>query len=118
MGQGPLENDSTVTVTLRAWTDPHGYIDTCFDLIKAVKQAFDREGLTFAYPHQVAVETRPWKPPAKARQRESQRKIEREAPDEVAPPTDGEWLGLNDRPMKQRGKPRSVTADAGAKNGR
>jgi len=55
--------ESTVTVTLRAWTSPDGYIDTRFDLIKAVKAAFQDAGLTFAYPHQVAVETRPWTPP-------------------------------------------------------
>ncbi len=61
--------ESTVTVTLRAWTSPEGYIDTRFDLIKAVKDVFDREGLTFAYPQQVAVETRPWTPPDAERQR-------------------------------------------------
>ena len=60
--------DSAVTVTLRAWTSPVGYRDTRFDLIKAVKAALQREGLTFAYPHQVAVETRPWKPPDRERQ--------------------------------------------------
>ena len=54
---------------MRAWTSPDGYIDTRFDLIKAVKAAFEREGLTFAYPHQVAVETRPWTPPDRERQR-------------------------------------------------
>jgi small conductance mechanosensitive channel len=61
--------DSTVTVTLRAWTSPDGYVDTRFDLIKAVKARFEAAGLTFAYPHQVAVETRPWTAPDQARQR-------------------------------------------------
>ncbi len=61
--------ESTVTVTLRAWTSPDGYIDTRFDLIKDVKAVFEREGLTFAYPQQVAVETRPWTPPDRERQR-------------------------------------------------
>jgi small conductance mechanosensitive channel len=65
--------DSTVTVTLRAWTSPVGYRDTRFDLIKDVKAAFQREGLTFAYPHQVAVETRPWKAPDRGRQSEQRR---------------------------------------------
>jgi small conductance mechanosensitive channel len=60
--------DSAVTVTLRAWTSPVGYRDTRFDLIKAVKAAFQREGLSFAYPHQVAVESRPWKAPDLDRQ--------------------------------------------------
>jgi small conductance mechanosensitive channel len=61
--------DSTVTVTLRAWTSPEGYIDTRFDLIKDIKAAFEANGLTFAYPHQVAVATRPWSPPDRDRQR-------------------------------------------------
>lgn len=61
-------NESTVTVTLRAWTSPAGYRDTQFDLIKAVKKRFQQAGLTFAYPQQVAVETRPWTPPDRERQ--------------------------------------------------
>jgi small conductance mechanosensitive channel len=56
-------NDSTVTVTLRAWTDPNTYLDVRFDLIKTVKKTFEDAGLTFPYPHQVAVESRPWTPP-------------------------------------------------------
>jgi small-conductance mechanosensitive channel len=60
--------DWAVTVTLRAWTAPAGYQDTRFDLIKAVKTALQREGLSFAYPHQVAVESRSWKAPDRARQ--------------------------------------------------
>jgi small conductance mechanosensitive channel len=60
---------SSVTVTLRAWTSPDGYVDTRFDLIKAVKAAFQEAGLTFAYPHQVAVESRPWTAPDPDRQR-------------------------------------------------
>jgi small conductance mechanosensitive channel len=56
-------NDSTVTVTLRAWTDSNTYLDTRFDMIKTVKKTFEEAGLTFAYPHQVAVESRPWTPP-------------------------------------------------------
>jgi small conductance mechanosensitive channel len=67
--------DSSVTVTLRAWTSPAGYRDTQFDLIRAVKQRFQQEGLTFAYPHQVAVETRPWAPPDRARQARERRKL-------------------------------------------
>jgi small conductance mechanosensitive channel len=52
-------NDSTVTVTLRAWTDPNTYLDTRFDLIKVVKKTFEDAGLTFAYPHQVSIEAPP-----------------------------------------------------------
>ena len=79
-------NDSTVTVTLRAWTSPDGFIDTRFDLMKAVKARFEAAGLTFAYPHQVAVETRPWTPPDRKRQRQ-----EREAlrPPPAAAPAAG-----------------------------
>jgi small conductance mechanosensitive channel len=43
--------DSTVTVTLRAWTSPDDYIDTRFDLIKQVKAAFEAAGLSFASSH-------------------------------------------------------------------
>jgi small conductance mechanosensitive channel len=65
--------ESTVTVTLRAWTSPAGYRDTQFDLIRAVKKRFQQEGLTFAYPHQVAVEGRPWKAPDTVRQKRERR---------------------------------------------
>ena len=60
--------DSSVTVTLRAWTKPEVYRDTQFDLTKAVKARFEAEGLSFPYPHQVAVETRPYAPPDRERQ--------------------------------------------------
>jgi small conductance mechanosensitive channel len=61
--------DSTVTVTLRAWTSPDGYVDTRYDLIKAVKARFQAAGLSFAYPHQVAVAERPFSAPDRERQR-------------------------------------------------
>jgi small conductance mechanosensitive channel len=61
--------DSTVTVTLRAWTSPDGYVDTRFDLIKVVKARFEAAGLSFAYPHQVAVAERPFSAPDRERQR-------------------------------------------------
>jgi small conductance mechanosensitive channel len=67
--------ESTVIVTLRAWTSPAGYRDTEFDLIKAVKRRFQEEGLTFAYPHQTAVESRPWTAPDQARQRRGLRRV-------------------------------------------
>jgi small conductance mechanosensitive channel len=61
-------NDSTVTVTLRAWTSPDGYVDTRFDLIKAVKERFQAAGISFPYPHQVAAGERPFTPPDAAKQ--------------------------------------------------
>ncbi|MDB5419685.1 MAG: MscS Mechanosensitive ion channel [Phenylobacterium sp.] len=82
--------DSTVTVTLRAWTSPDGFVDTRFDLIKAVKARFDAAGLTLAYPHQVAVETRPWTPPDRARQARELKTL-RPPPDDAQPkPADRE----------------------------
>jgi small conductance mechanosensitive channel len=68
-------NDSSVTVTLRAWTSPAGYRDTQFDLIKAVKKRFQAAGLSFAYPHQVAVESRAFTPPDRKRQAEELREV-------------------------------------------
>lgn len=41
--------DLNVKVMLRCWTTPDDWVDVNYDLIKAVKEAFDREGLTF--PH-------------------------------------------------------------------
>jgi small conductance mechanosensitive channel len=76
--------ESTVTVMLRAWTSPDGYVDTRFDLIKACKARFQEAGLTFAYPHQVAVETRPWTPPDRERQRAALEAL-RPPPDEAKP---------------------------------
>jgi small conductance mechanosensitive channel len=78
-------NDSTVTVTLRAWTSPDGYADTRFDLIKVAKARFEAAGLTFAYPHQVAVETRPWAAPDKAAQQGARAKVDIPAPKAQAP---------------------------------
>ncbi len=46
---------STVTVTLRCWTHVDGYWDTRFDVLKAVKTAFDKEGVSLPYPIQVTV---------------------------------------------------------------
>lgn len=49
-------NDSSVQVTLRAWTSAAVYVDTRFDMIRTVKLAFDDiKGLSFPYPHQVAL---------------------------------------------------------------
>jgi len=48
--------DRGVTVTLRAWTTPADWGEARSDLMAAVKAAFEAAGLTFAYPHQVAIE--------------------------------------------------------------
>ena len=47
--------DSSVTVTLRCWVSPDDWMNTKFDLVKIVKERFDAEGLSFPYPHQVAI---------------------------------------------------------------
>ena len=51
--------DSAVNVTLRCWTEPDDYADTRFDLTKVIKETFEANGLSFPYPHQVAVERVP-----------------------------------------------------------
>jgi len=48
--------DSSVTVTLRCWVAPEDWVETRFDLVKAVKETFEAKGLSFPYPHQVAIE--------------------------------------------------------------
>jgi small conductance mechanosensitive channel len=48
--------DSSVSVTLRCWTAPDDWINTKFDLVKAVKEGFEARGLSFPYPHQVSLE--------------------------------------------------------------
>jgi len=47
---------SSVTVTLRVWTSTGDVLETRPDLIRRVKQTFDREGLSFPYPHQVEIQ--------------------------------------------------------------
>jgi small conductance mechanosensitive channel len=47
--------DSAVNVTLRCWTRPDEWTDVGFDLTKRVKETFEARGLSFPYPHQVAV---------------------------------------------------------------
>ena len=76
--------DSAVTVTLRAWTSPDGYIDTRFDLIKVIRAALEAAGFTFPYPHQVAVESRPWTKPDRERQSRARQALAAPAPRPVA----------------------------------
>jgi small-conductance mechanosensitive channel len=49
-------SQSSVDLKLRAWCRGEDYVDLRGDLLKAVKEAFDRAGLTIPYPHQVHVE--------------------------------------------------------------
>ena len=51
--------DSAVQLRIRAWCTNKDYLDLRGDLLKKVKQAFDREGLTIPYPHQTQVEKFP-----------------------------------------------------------
>jgi len=51
--------DSSVTVTLRCWATPEDWGDLGPDLIKRVKETFEARGLSFPYPHQVAIERTP-----------------------------------------------------------
>lgn len=43
--------ESSVDLRMRAWTERGKYWDLQFDLIRAVKYAFDREGISIPYPH-------------------------------------------------------------------
>jgi len=56
--------DSAVNVTLRCWARPDDWADTKFDLTKVVKETFEARGLSFPYPHQVAIDRAPSAPPA------------------------------------------------------
>lgn len=51
--------DSAVNVTLRCWSTPDDWNNTKFDLVKRVKETFEANGLSFPYPHQVAIEHDP-----------------------------------------------------------
>jgi small conductance mechanosensitive channel len=55
--------DNGLVVTLRAWFSPADYWDGRFDLLRAVKDAFEAQGLSFPYPHQVAVQARTFEEP-------------------------------------------------------
>jgi len=47
---------SSVQLRLRAWVATSDFVQIRADLNKAVKQAFDRQGITIPYPHQVQVD--------------------------------------------------------------
>jgi small conductance mechanosensitive channel len=45
--------ESSVDLFVRPWVNHGEYLDLRFALIKAVKQAFDKEGITVPYPQRV-----------------------------------------------------------------
>lgn len=47
--------DSSVDLTARLWCDAADYWDIKFDMTKAVKEAFDAEGISIPYPHSVEI---------------------------------------------------------------
>lgn len=49
-------NDSSVDIQMRVWCKVEDYWDVRFDLIKAVKEAFDKGGISIPYPHVVEIE--------------------------------------------------------------
>lgn len=50
---------SSVDIASRSWVRTVDYWDVKFHITKAVKEAFDREGVSIPYPHQVNVEKHP-----------------------------------------------------------
>ena len=48
-------NDSSVDLQLRVWCRNEDFFQFKFALLKSVKEAFDRGGITIPYPHQVNV---------------------------------------------------------------
>jgi len=48
-------NDSSVDIQSRLWVYGDDFWDVKFDLIKNVKAAFDEQGITIPYPHQVEI---------------------------------------------------------------
>jgi small conductance mechanosensitive channel len=60
--------DWAVSVTLRCWTTPDEWMDVRYDLTKRAKETLEARGLSFPYPHQVAVERKDVRPPAAAKE--------------------------------------------------
>lgn len=48
-------SDSSVDIQTRNWVAAGDYWDVKFDLTKKVKEAFDQQGITIPYPHQVEI---------------------------------------------------------------
>jgi small conductance mechanosensitive channel len=51
--------DSSVNLRIRAWCGSKDYQDLRGDMLKKVKQAFDKENISIPYPHQTQVEKYP-----------------------------------------------------------
>ncbi len=49
-------NDSSVDIQMRVWCKVEDYWDVRFDLLKSVKEAFDKGGISIPYPHVVEIE--------------------------------------------------------------
>ena len=49
-------NDSSVDIQMRVWCTADDYWDVRFDLIKAVKEGFDKGGISIPYPHVVEMD--------------------------------------------------------------
>jgi small conductance mechanosensitive channel len=47
--------DSSVDISVRLWCDAGDYWDLKFDMTKAVKEAFDANGISIPYPHSVEI---------------------------------------------------------------
>jgi small conductance mechanosensitive channel len=47
--------DSSVDIATRNWVNASDYWDVRFDLTKKVKEAFDQQGISIPYPHQVEI---------------------------------------------------------------
>jgi len=47
--------DSSVDLTARVWCDAADYWDIKFEMTKAVKEAFDKNGISIPYPHSVEI---------------------------------------------------------------
>lgn len=47
--------ESSVDIQMRVWCKPEHYWDVKFDLLKSVKEAFDKGGISIPYPHCVEI---------------------------------------------------------------
>ncbi len=47
--------ESSVDIQMRVWCKPEYYWDVRFDLLKSVKEAFDKGGISIPYPHGVEI---------------------------------------------------------------
>ena len=52
-------NDSSVSLTVRAWVKPSDYVTVQAELLESIKSALEAAGLSFPYPHQVDVPRAP-----------------------------------------------------------